>query len=232
MRLASDFRFQFTLFFSVVRKRMRICWWLSRSGVSSSLWPRQAPLSMEFSRPEHWSGLPFPSPGIFLTQDSTLGLLHCSRFFADWATHIYLPWNPRTILLLFVFWLASRHVGSYFPDQGLNPHPLCWKCGVLSTGCCFSVAQLGLTLCDLIDCSIPGFPVPHHLPEFAQVHVHWIGDAIQPCHFLSSPSPPAFNLSQHQGLFQWVSSSHQVAKVLELQLQHQSFQRIFRVDFL
>ena len=72
----------------------------------------------------------------------------------------------------------------------------------------------------------------HQLLELAQTHVHWIGDAIQPSHPLSSPSPPALNLSQHQGLFQWVSSSHQVAKVLALQFQHQSFQWIFRTDFL
>ena len=83
-----------------------------------------------------------------------------------------------------------------------------------------------------MDWSTPGFPVFHHLLEFAQTHVHWVSDAIQPSHPLSSPSPAAFNLSQHQGLFQWVSSSHQVAKVLELQLQHQSFQQILRVDFL
>ena len=75
-------------------------------------------------------------------------------------------------------------------------------------------------------------PVLHQLPELAQTHIHCIGDAIQPSHPLSSPSPPAFNLSQHQGLFQWVSSLQQVAKVLELQLQHQSFQWIFRTDFL
>ena len=68
----------------------------------------------------------------------------------------------------------------------------------------------------------PGLPVHHQLPEFTQTHVHWVSDAIQPSHPLSSPSPPAFNLSQHQGLFQWVSSSHQVAKVLEFQFQHQS----------
>ena len=95
-----------------------------------------------------------------------------------------------------------------------------------------SVAQLCLTPCNPMDCSMPGFPVHHQLPKFAQTHVHRVSDAIQPCHPLSSPSPPAFNLSQHQGLFQWVSSSHQVAKVLELQLQHQSFQRIFGTDFL
>ena len=73
-------------------------------------------------------------------------------------------------------------------------------------------------LCDLMDCSMPGLPVYHQLPEFTQTHVHRVGDAIQPSHPLSSPSPPTFNLSQHQGLFQGVSSSHQVAKVLEFQL--------------
>ena len=87
-------------------------------------------------------------------------------------------------------------------------------------------------LCYPMDCSMPVFPVHHQLPELAQIHVQWISDAIQPSHLLSSPSPPAFNLSQHQGLFQWVSLSHQVAKVLELQLHHQSFQWIFKTDFL
>ena len=95
-----------------------------------------------------------------------------------------------------------------------------------------SVAQSCLTLCDPTDLSTPDFHVHHQLRELAQTHVHWVNHAIQPFHPLSSPSPPAFNFSQHQGLFQWVSSSHQVAKVLELQLQHQSFQRIFRTDFL
>ena len=95
-----------------------------------------------------------------------------------------------------------------------------------------SAAQLCLTLCNPMDCSTPGFPVHHQLQELSQIHVHQVSDAIQPSHPLSSPSPPAFNLSQHHGLFQWVSSSHQVAEVLEFQLQHQSFQRIFRVDFL
>ena len=96
------------------------------------------------------------------------------------------------------------------------------------------VAQslLCLTLWDFVDCSMLGFPVLHYLLEFVQTHVHWVGNAIQPSHSLLSPSSLAFNLSQHQGLFQWVSSLHQVAKVLELQLQHQSFQWIFRVDFL
>ena len=79
---------------------------------------------------------------------------------------------------------------------------------------------------------MPGLPVHHQLPEFIQAYVHWVGDAIQPSHPLSSPSPPALNLSQHEGLFKWVSSSHEVAKVLEFQLQHQSFQWIPRTDLL
>ena len=95
-----------------------------------------------------------------------------------------------------------------------------------------SVAQSCLTLCYLMDCSTPGHPVHHQFLEPTKNHVHHINDAIQPSHPLLSPSPPTFNLSQHQGLFQWVSSSHHVAKVLEFQLQYQSFQWIFRTDFL
>ena len=99
-----------------------------------------------------------------------------------------------------------------------------------------SVAQSCPTLCDPMDRSTPGLPVHHQLPEFTQTHIHWIGDAIQPSHPLSSPSPPAFNLCQHQGLFKWVSSSHQVAKVLEFQLQHPSDEYSglisFRTDWL
>ena len=94
-----------------------------------------------------------------------------------------------------------------------------------------SVAQSCPTLCDPMDCGTPGFPVLHHLPEFVLTHVHWVGNTIQLSQTLSCPSPPAFNLSQHQGIFQWVSCSRQVAKVLELPLQHQFFQWIFRVDF-
>ena len=81
-----------------------------------------------------------------------------------------------------------------------------------------SVIQSSLTLCDPMNHSMPGLPVHHHLPEFTQTHVHRVRDAIQPSHPGSSPSPPAPNLSQHQSLFQWVNSSHEVAKVLELQL--------------
>ena len=100
---------------------------------------------------------------------------------------------------------------------------------------CCSVTQLCLTLYEPMNCSSAGFPVLHPLLEFAQtlsidsISLHWVSDAIQPTHPLSSPSP-AFSLSQHQGLFQWVGSSHQVARVLEFQLQHQSFQWKPRTD--
>ena len=100
-----------------------------------------------------------------------------------------------------------------------------------------SVAQSCPTLCDPMNRSTPGLPVHHQLPEFTQTHAHRVGDAIQPSHPLSSPSPPAPNPYQHQGLFQWVSSSHEVAKVLEFQLQHQSSNEhpgliSFRMDWL
>ena len=94
-----------------------------------------------------------------------------------------------------------------------------------------SVAQSCPTLCDPMNHSTPGLPVHHQLPEFTQTHVHRVSDAIQSSHSLSSPSPPAFNLSQHQGLSQWVSSSYQVAKVLEFQLQYQSSNEYSRLIF-
>ena len=111
-------------------------------------------------------------------------------------------------------WSFLLHRG----PQTLNSSLICLFSSVSS------VAQSCPTLWDPMDCSTPGFPVYHRLPKLAQTHVHRLGDTIQPSHHLSSPSPPAFNLSQHQGLSQWVSSSYQAAKVLELQLQHQSFQ--------
>ena len=95
-----------------------------------------------------------------------------------------------------------------------------------------SVTQSCLTLCNPMDYSTPGFPAHHQLPELTQTHVHRVGDAIQPSYPLLSTSLPAFNLSKHQGLFQWVTSSHQVAKLLEYQLQHQSFQWMLRTDLL
>ena len=95
-----------------------------------------------------------------------------------------------------------------------------------------SVAQLCSTPCDPVNHSTPGLPVHQHLPEFTQTHVPRVSDAIQPSHPLSSPFPPAPNPSRHQSLFQWVNSSHEVAKVLEFQLQHHSFQRNSRADLL
>ena len=114
-------------------------------------------------------------------------------------------------------WL-STHTCTHIARQASHTH--------------FISVQSCPTLWDPKDCSMPGFPVHHRLPELAQTHISQVSDAIQTSHPLSSPSPPAFNLGQHQGLLQWVSSSHQVAKVLEFQLQHQSFQWIFRTDFI
>ena len=115
---------------------------------------------------------------------------------------------------------ATRCLNNWFSEYQLN-----------------SVTQSCPTHCGPMDCSKPGLPVHHQLLELVQTHVHRLSDAIQPSHPLLSASPPAFNLSQHQGLFQWVSSSHQVAKILKFQLQHQSFQWTsglisFRMDLL
>ena len=95
-----------------------------------------------------------------------------------------------------------------------------------------SVAQSCPPLCNPMDCSTPGFPVHQQLLELAQTHVHRVSDAIKPSHSLLPPSPPAFSISQDQSLFQWVSSLHQLAKVVEFRLQHQSFQRTVRTDLL
>ena len=98
--------------------------------------------------------------------------------------------------------------------------------------CCYcSVTRSCPTLCGSMDRSTPGFPGPHNLWEFAQVHVHCTDDAVQPSRPLTPSSPSALDLSQYQGLFQWVIYSHQMTNILELQLQHQSFQWIFGVDF-
>ena len=92
---------------------------------------------------------------------------------------------------------------------------------------CCSVSKSCLTLCHPKNCSMPGFSVLHCFREFAETHVHWVNVAIQPSHPLSPLSPLAFNLSQHQDIFQWTVFSHMVAKILELQLQHQSFQWVW-----
>ena len=128
-------------------------------------------------------------------------------------------------------WLCFCKVRGYMGNLCILPSVLLWILQCFKKLSLSSIAQSHPTLCNPLDCSMPGLPAHHQLLEFTQTHVHWISDAIWPSHPLSSPFPPALNLSQHQGLFKWVSSSYQVAKVLEFQLQHQSFQRIFRTDF-
>ena len=136
--------------------------------------------------------------------------------------------------LVIYFTYGNVYICMLFSQLSHSPlPPLCPQvCSLrlhLHWDCC-SIAKSCPTLCDPMDCHAPGFPISHHLPEFAQVHVHCIGDAIQPSQPLSPSSPSAFSLSQHQDLFQGVDCLHQVAKVLELQLR--SFHWVLRVDFL
>ena len=152
---------------------------------------------------------------------------------SNWAVRLYQPTLEN--------W-RNECPRSWKWDPGDTPlHPLChtevttihmtWFLGDDVNP---AVVQLPsyLTLCDPLDCSMPGFSVLYRFLEFAQTHVHCVNDAIQPSHLLSPPSPSALSFSQHQGLSQWVSNLHQVAKVLALQFQYQSFQWIFRADFL
>ena len=138
----------------------------------------------------------------------------------------------HTTLILSICWGSWRDRGWKSEIVTLLPNPVSGSSvASVSLSVQFSHSVVSDSL-QPIDCSTLGLSVHHQLPEFTQTHVHWVGDAIQPSHPLSSPSPPAFSLSQHQDLSQWVSSLHQVAKVLEFQLQYQSFQWIFRTDFL
>ena len=151
-------------------------------------------------------------------------------FFTDW---LHLVWKTihiaaSGIISLFSYgWVISHCI--YAPH--LYPF-ICQQAFRWIPCLCCSVAQLCPTLCDTMNSSTPGFPVLQYLPEFAQTHVHWVTDGIQLSHPLLPPSPLALNLSQHWVFFQWVVSLHQVSKVLDLELQHQSFQWIFRVDIL
>ena len=146
------------------------------------------------------------------------------------------PWRiqktPQTVLSEANEWAwMVTHGFNLINLKHTKTKQISFPCGYHSSSCC-SVAKSCLTLCNPMDCSTSGFPGLHYLPEFTQTHVHWVSDAIQPFHPLLPSFAPALNLSQHQGLFQWASFSHQMAKVLELQLQRQFFQWIFRVDFL
>ena len=173
--------------------------------------------------------------GPFAFSRPIITLLHRSQTFLIVAILQYCaPWNEFP--LISVFTQAAFCLKCYFlyPLCPLLFHTLLIFTHSSLSGssfltsfvwfCCCSVAQSCPTLCNPMDCSMPGFPVFNYLPEFAQTHVHWVDDAIQPSHPLSAPSLLALNLSQYQGLFRWVSSLHQVAKVLEFQLQRQSFQ--------
>ena len=148
--------------------------------------------SVEFSRPEYWSGYPSPFLGSAQPRHRTRVSCIARELFTVWAT-----------FFLFFFLVHSYY---YWSSVQFN-----------------SVTQSCPTLCDPMNRSTPGLPVHHQLPELTQTHVHRVGDAIQPSHPLLSPSPPAPNPSQHQGLFQWINSLHGVAKLLEFQLLHQSF---------
>ena len=144
---------------------------------------------------------------------------------SDFNQHLL---NPSGICL----WKCSVHPPPYDAKDAARKQSISWQARKKSNLFCHqhfnvskmssvqfsSVAQSCPTLCDRMNRSTPGLPVHHQLPKFTQTHIHRVSDAIQPSHPLSSPSPPAPNPSQHQSLFQWVNSSHEVAKVLEFQL--------------
>ena len=144
----------------------------------------------------------------------------------------YINWSPFYSKAFECTFFSSKHVTYSWIGHMLGQKISLSKFRKFSSVQFSSVAQLCPTLCKPMNFSTPGLPVHHQLPEPTQTHVHLVSDAIQPFHPVSSTFPPALNLSQHQGLFKWVSSSHQAAKVLEYQLQHQSFQWTLRTDLL
>ena len=171
-----------------------------------------------------WDSRKTDSLAVKLTKLTSLSVLN---YIVIWNTD---GSHHCQILYLSICLLAKIYLGPQSKNSShLHDHSQTYQSVSQSVS---SVTQSCLTLCDPMDRSTPGLPVHHQLPESMQTHVHRVGDAIQPSHLLLSPSPPAFNLSQHQGLFQSVSSSHQVAKVLEFQLQHQSFQWTLSADVL
>ena len=154
---------------------------------------------------------------IFLIQDPLLvfnSWLLVLLVYSQWSNHVDREINPPQQLAIFRYeYLCNIH--KYTPDAKIISE---YKLYTFIYVQFSSVAQSCPTLCNPMNCSTPGLPVHHHLPEFTHTHIHWVRDAIQPSHPLLSPSPPACNPSQHQDLFQWVNSSHEVAKVLEFQL--------------
>ena len=225
--------------FSLAKK-----WFLARKLIAKGLlsWTEDATISMTHTH--NWTLLwgPWEKRGLISSWYRSIAIAglnpHNSVFWAVWGDpHSEDGPNPFiwtyivSIKTLLFIWapLCAKH---FTYSIAFNPynHPAVnspiipfdrwkkpWNSRRLSCCyycCCCSVAKLYLTLWDPTNCSTPGFPVLHHLLEFAQTYVHWVGDAIQPSHPLPPPSPPGFNLSQHQGLFQGVSFSRQVAKVL------------------
>ena len=168
--------------------------------------------------PPSWSPLPLPSPSypsgffqwigfecsvscikLWPVIYFTYGNIHASVLFSQIIPPLPSPTEPKRLFFISVSILLS-HIQGHHSDQIRSDAHSC------------------PTLCDPMNRSTPGLPVHHQLPEFTETHVHRVSNAIQPSHPLSSPSPPAPNPSQHQSLFQWVSSSHEVAKVLQFQL--------------
>ena len=142
----------------------------------------------------------------------------------DWETELTDWLTPYKFILIEFSRFSLLLCNLFFPFYliSCNSSSDCFFC---------SVIQLCPTVCNPMDGRMPGLPVSHHLPKFPPVHVHCISDAIQPSHPLMTSSPSACNLFQHWELFQWVSYSHQMTKILELQLQHRSFQGVFRVEY-
>ena len=134
-------------------------------------------------------------------------------------------WDQMPWYSLFECWVLSQifNCPLSLSSRGFLVQLSLFAISLVSISITVQPSQSCPTLCNPMDCSIQGFPVYYQLPELTQTHIHRVNDTIQPSHPLSYPSPPAYNFSQHQALFKWVSSLHQVAKVLEFQLQHQSF---------
>ena len=154
---------------------------------------------------------PYPDPG---TEPAPESPALAGRFFKTAP-----PGKPQIDSFSYICLRRMLLMATIDKNNYISPSE--WQCQ--NTPCSWSdqirsVAQLCPTFCDPMNRSTPGLPVHHQFPEFTETHAHRVSDAIQPSHPLSSPSPPAHNLSQHQSLFQWVNSSHEVAKVLEFQL--------------
>ena len=170
---------------------------LSRSVMSnpfaiSQIVAHQAPLSMEFCMQEYWSGFPFPSP-----------LKHAVSVIIPLSTMVWLCVSHKFLLAIyFTYGNVSFHVTLFIYLTLSSPLPVSVSLSSMSVSPLSSVTQSCPTLCDPMNHSMPGLPVHHQLLEFTQTHVHQVCDAIQPSHPLSSPSPPAPNLFQHQSLFQ------------------------------